>query len=121
MKPFKVSTLQNWVLHHCGPQLPQKGATHSQWRYQQTVAREKHECKLNMREPGQRAKNNCRVQDVIKLEQQLMSRTVVLHWFPTLHPDIAVKLVLGIGGLKPPGKAMRIVAELDMRRKGPIA
>lgn len=37
MKPFKMSVLQIWVLHHCGLQLPQKGATRSQRRHQQAV------------------------------------------------------------------------------------
>lgn len=46
-----------------------------------------------------------------------MSRAMSLHWFPTLCSDIPVKLVLGIGKLSPPGKAMRIVAALDMRPK----
>ena len=57
------------------------------------------------------------MQDVIKLEQQLMSRAMPFHWFPTLCPDVPVKLALGIGKLNPPGKAMRIVVELDMRLK----
>lgn len=48
-----------------------------------------------------------------------MSRAMALYWFPTLCPDIPVKLVLGIGKLSPPGKAMRKVVELDMRPKSP--
>lgn len=46
-----------------------------------------------------------------------MSQAMALQWFPTLYPDVPVKFVLGTGKLNPPGKAMRIVVELDMRLK----
>ncbi|CAG6017611.1 unnamed protein product [Menidia menidia] len=51
----------------------------------------------------------CTVQDVMKLEQQLMSQAMALHWFPTLCPDIPVKFVLGIGKLNPPRKSTHII------------
>lgn len=72
---------------------------------------------FSTRAPGQRAKSNSVEQDAVKAEQQLMSPTVVLQWFPTLAPDVHVQLVLRIGKLVPPGKTMRIVVELDTRRR----
>jgi len=55
-----------------------------------------------MRAQAEGQEQLCTVQDVMKLEQQLMSQAMALHWFPTLCPDIPVKFVLGIGKLNPP-------------------
>lgn len=46
-----------------------------------------------------------------------MSRSVALHRFPTLYPDIPVKAALGIGRQKSTGKTLQIVLELDMKHR----
>lgn len=106
------------VRHHRGLQLPQTGPLVPRGGSSKLFVRVKHGWKLQHKRAWAGGQEQlCAEQDAVKTEQQLMSPTVVLQWFPTLGPDVHVQLVLRIGKLIPPGKTMRIVVELDTRRR----